>query len=317
MSDEIMPTTSPAPILLIIFNRPAKTRSLVDYLKTLPPREIFVAADGARHDGERARCDEVRAIAAELAPHHSVQTRFADRNLGCGRNVSQAIQWVLESRETAIIVEDDVQITSEFLAYCDKALVTFADDKRISCVSGGPLQNLETDHFPPLFLSSYPNIWGWATWRRAMTGFDLAMAEHSDRDLLALVRQRFGTGPVALYWWIILMLVRSGRIDTWDFQFYGLTWLKQGYALTPRANLTQNVGFDAEGTHVKVAPTNVGQLDGADASASILAALDSDAVPATSPAYDRQLQRSLYKITAFQIAKLFVKYGVTRPRPYR
>jgi hypothetical protein len=316
MSTEFAEAPALAPILLIVFNRPGKTRALVDFLKTIPARDIFVAADGARHDGERQRCEEVRAIIGELATHHRLETRFSDHNLGCGRNVSQAILWALRERETVIIVEDDVQITPEFLNYCDAALVRYADDQRITCVSGGPLQNVSATDFLPLFLSTYPNIWGWATWRRAVDGFDLALTRYSNRQLLDVIRNRFSFGITALYWWLILLLVRSGRIDTWDFQFYFLTWAKQGYALTPRANLTQNVGFDAEGTHVKVAPTNVGQLDDHSAAADVMAHLKV-ACPAPAAAYEAQLDRSLYRITPFTVAKLAVKYVITRPRPYR
>jgi hypothetical protein len=307
---------SPSPILVIVFNRPSKTRDIVDFLKQLPCRKVYVAADGARHSGEADRCLEVRQIIMELKNHHHLETRFSDINLGCGKNVAGAIQWILEENETAIIVEDDVQITTHFIEFCDIALSRYQDEYDVAAISGGPLQNLDAARFPPLFLSSYPNIWGWATWRRAFQGFDLDLQKFSNRQIFEIIRHRFGTNIVTIYWWVIVLLVRSRRIDTWDFQFYFQTWAKQSFVLTPRANLTQNIGFDAEATHVRTAPTNVGQLNDESDNASIIPELDK-APPNRVPEYERQLDTTLYRINLFTLAKLIIKYAITKPGSYR
>lgn len=304
-----------APILVIVFNRPSKTRNIVDFLKKLPPRSIYVAADGARHSGEADRCHEVRQIVSELASYHHVETRFSDINLGCGKNVAGAIQWVLEKNEETIIVEDDVQITNEFIQFCDASLSFYKSESVVAAISGGPLQNLNKENFPPLFMTSYPNIWGWATWRRSFHCFDLELKEYSNWGILSVIRQRFGMNIVSLYWWIIILLVRSRRIDTWDFQFYFRTWADHAYTLTPRANLTQNVGFDSEATHVHTAPSNVGQLDGDTETASMIRAIDTLS-PSANRTYEAQLDSTLYRINWFTLAKLVAKYVVTRPRSY-
>ena len=302
-------------ILLIVFNRPQKTRALVDFLRVLPRAEIFVAADGWRHEGERARCEEVREIVAELAARHELHTRFSDRNLGCGLNVSSAIEWALEQRETVIIVEDDVQITTDFLDYCNANLARFGEDERVGCISGGPLVNLDQSTFRVPFLSRYPNIWGWATTRRAFAGFSLTLEGHDNRSIWSVLSRTFPSIAVRLYWFALLQLVRSGRIDTWDFQYYFLTWFKNARTLTPSRNLTQNIGFDAEATHVKRAPKNVGILDVKTEAG--LPKIRDDEFPPLDDRYDRLIEKELYEISFYKVARFAVKYAISRPKVFK
>lgn len=306
------PVRSPAAILLIVFNRPAKTRILVDFLLQFDGFELFVAADGWRHAGERARCEAVRATVDELSGRHRVYRRFADRNLGCGTNVATAIQWVLRERQAVIVIEDDVQVTRAFIDHCTDGLARFAGDPRIACLSGGPLVNLDPAAYPALFLSRYPNIWGWATTREAFARYSLTLDGYSIGDIRAVLRRTFPAGATRAYWLLLLLLVRTGRIDTWDFQFYFMAWANDARALTPVRSLTQNIGFDEEATHVKRAPPNVGVLDGAPGPAP---PPGTGTVP-VSDRYDRLIERELYGIGWRKVVHFAVKYLITRPKSF-
>lgn len=305
--------SSHAAILLIVFNRPSKTRVLVDFLLQFEGFEIYVAADGWRHEGERARCEEVRAMIDELAVRHTVHKRFATRNLGCGTNVSTAIQWVLTESASVIVIEDDVQVTQEFLDYCNANLMRFGENEWIACISGGPLVNLDPTAFPAPFLSRYPNIWGWATTRQAFSRYNIGLDNYSIGGIWAVLTRTFPAIKTRAYWLMLLLLVRSGRIDTWDFQYYFLTWANGARTLTPSRNLTQNIGFDAEATHVKRAPKNVGVLN-----ASTEPALSSSegGTPVASDHYDDLIERELYGISWLKVARFAVKYVIAKPKTF-
>ena len=40
------------PILLIVFNRPDKTKKMLEILKILKPKNLFVSADGPRNNNK-------------------------------------------------------------------------------------------------------------------------------------------------------------------------------------------------------------------------------------------------------------------------
>ncbi|WP_425229474.1 hypothetical protein [Sphingomonas sp.] len=298
-----------APILLIVFNRPQKTRALVDRLMEWSGLDILVAADGPRNAAERGKCDAVRAIIAELAARHRVQTRFSDVNLGCGANVAGAITWAFAQRETLIIIEDDIDITSEFLSFCNDGLDRYRDHSEIFCISSGPLVNLNSS-YSTLFLTRFPNIWGWASWRDRWAGYSLTLDGHSTKAIWRVLSDTFPSVTTRLYFLILLQLMRTRRVDSWDFQLYFLAWAKSAFALIPSHNLAQNVGFDEEGTHMRRVPANVGVVT------ATRMALDLAQPIALSNTYDQMIARDVWRISLYRVLRFVIKYLITRPARY-
>src|SRR5262245_37089210 len=70
-----------------------------------------------------------------------VKTLFRERNLGCRKRVSTAIDWFFEHEEEGIILEDDCLPSRCFFAYCSTLLERYRLDERIMCISGANLQH--------------------------------------------------------------------------------------------------------------------------------------------------------------------------------
>jgi glycosyltransferase involved in cell wall biosynthesis len=307
-------SVSAAPILVVVFNRPGKTRALVDQLLAFEGLDILVAADGPRTETERVKTDAVRAIVGELDGRHRVRTKFANRNLGCGANVIDGIRWAFEQHERLIIIEDDIQISREFLDFCNHGLEAHRNRDDVVCISSGPLVNLDPTAFPATFLTRYPNIWGWATWRYAFADYSITLEQYTLADMRRVLANTFPGRPVhRAYFLMLLLLIRSGRVDGWDFQYYFMAWAKRAFALTPTRNLAENIGFDADATHMKRAPENVARMaDQIDVPAADLAT----APVAPSETYNRLIERDLWHISAYRVARFVAKYLITRPRRY-
>src|SRR6188768_901296 len=96
------------PVLFLVFNRPVETARVFEAIRNQRPRQLFVAADGARPDkpAEHALVQETRAIVAKVDWPCEVKTLFRDKNLGCGPAVSGAISWFFDQVEEGIILED-------------------------------------------------------------------------------------------------------------------------------------------------------------------------------------------------------------------
>ena len=88
------------PLLVIGFNRPDHMRVLIERLREIEPRNIYVAIDGPRRDrlGERDMVERCRSLVDEIDWGADVQTLF-QRTTRCGLGVSTAIP-VLRSRRT-------------------------------------------------------------------------------------------------------------------------------------------------------------------------------------------------------------------------
>jgi hypothetical protein len=238
-------------VLLLIWNRPALCRRVMDTIRTARPRRLYVAADGPRNEeSDRTLCKEARQIATSVDWECGVRTLFRDKNLGCGLAVSSGIDWFFEHEEEGIILEDDCVPTPTFFSYCTELLDHFRNDKRIMCISGNNFQNGNKVITNSYYFSRYTHIWGWATWRRAWKLYDFNIRAWPEcRNLLAA----WGGGDEGFveHWQEIFDRVALGEIDTWDYQWALACWMNHGLTCLPAVNLVSNMGFGPTATHTR------------------------------------------------------------------
>jgi hypothetical protein len=239
------------PILFVIFNRPELVRESMAAIRRYRPARLYIAADGPRPErpGEAALCEQARAAALEAVDWPcDVRTLFRDQNVGCGRGVSEAITWMLESEEYGAIVEDDCIVSPDFYRLCEDVLPRYKDDERVVEVSAfNPhgLGNVEESYF----FSPYPGGCGWATWRRAWRHFDFEMKSWRAQRLQLFLH--FNPLEALIRLWEGQKVYRSIKNNpkVWDFQWMLYVALERRLCILPCANLTQNIGMGDNATN--------------------------------------------------------------------
>jgi hypothetical protein len=240
------------PILYIAFNRPEITKISFDVLRKVQPKTLYISCDGPRLqiDGEDTKCNIVKKIVTNIDWDCDVKYKFNDINLGCKNSVKNAIDWLFDNEEFGIILEDDVLPTNEFFLFCEVMLKHFVDDKRIGIISGCNLLSKDELNIYSYLYSKYPNIWGWATWKRVWLQYDVNMNGYIDflnNNLLDTILPNFKLFKP--YWKIQLDSVFYNRVDTWDFQFYFMMWKNNYLTILPTNNQIINLGYNKEATH--------------------------------------------------------------------
>ena len=127
------------PILLIAFNRPQNTRRVIEALRQIRPKTVFVAADGPRQGNlsDSALCAEVRSLVSETIDWPcEIKTSYNQVNLGCRKGVVKALDWFFGEVEEGVILEDDVVPTQDFFTYCEELLNRYRFDQRVGSISG-------------------------------------------------------------------------------------------------------------------------------------------------------------------------------------
>ena len=242
------------PIALIIFNRPDTTARVFKEIAKARPPKLLVVADGPRTNraGEAEKCEQTRAIIQHVDWPCEVITNFAETNMGCKMRVSSGINWIFETVDEAIILEDDCLPEPSFFRFCEEMLIRFRDDERVSMVSGGNLQFGRKRGSASYYFSRYTHIWGWASWRRAW--------QHYDRDMQLWPKLReegwleatFPSRGEQTYWRNSFEAVHNGSLDTWDCSWTFTCLLKGMLQIAPNVNLISNIGFGPEATHTHV-----------------------------------------------------------------
>lgn len=240
-------------ILFIVFNRPAETRLVFNQIRQAKPKQLFIAADGPRINkpGEEELCKQTREITKEVDWDCEVQTLFRNENWGCGKNVSAAISWFFDHVEEGIILEDDCLPHPKFFPFCAELLERYRHDKRIAMVCGhNPLTQWATPY--PYIYSKIGAIWGWASWKRAWDFYDYEFLKYEQAKKEDWLSNVFCYEREKLHRINVLNDVKSGKNDTWDYQWTFARLINNALSIIPSSNLVQNVGFGATATHTTI-----------------------------------------------------------------
>jgi hypothetical protein len=241
-------------VAFLVFNRPQTTARVWESIRQARPPKLLIVADGPRADraGEAERCADVRAICERVDWPCDVLRNYADSNLGCRRRVSSGLDWVFETVEEAIILEDDCLPHPTFFPYCRELLARYRDDERIMLISGDNFQPGPPRTEYSYYFSRYPHIWGWASWRRAWRQYDVNISlwptVRDGRWLLDILQNRRSVE----YWSTVFDRIAQNQLDTWDYQVTFACFCQHMLTIIPRQNLVSNIGFSSDATHTIV-----------------------------------------------------------------
>jgi hypothetical protein len=158
-------------VLIIGFNRPDLLGKLLEN-KNLCDRTIYISIDGPRTLEEAVSVNMCVVLAKEFSTQNAnVRLQFSEKNRGCKQGVSSAIDWAFESENALIILEDDIVPSDKFFEFVDHELFIHKDNLEIWQVNGHSALP-QFAEFPGTFLSIYPQIWGWATWKSRWVKYD-------------------------------------------------------------------------------------------------------------------------------------------------
>lgn len=240
------------PVAFLIFNRPENTRKVFAAIRERKPAVLLVVADGPRdgRPGESERCQETRAIVDQGVDWDcKVLKEYSDVNLGCRNRISSGLSWVFREVEEAIILEDDCIPHPGFFDFCREMLLHYRNDERIFTIGGSNIQPNGRKFPYSYYCSPYPQIWGWATWRRSWAHYDVAMKRWPEAKSQGLLDSSVRDLQAKAFWHNTFDRCLAGSIDTWDYQLTFSCMMQHGLNLISTSNLISNIGFDADATH--------------------------------------------------------------------
>ncbi|MES0123193.1 hypothetical protein NKL05_13975 [Mesorhizobium sp. C420B] len=240
---------TPAAIVIFAYNRVDRLQRLIQSLeecrefRTSPVR-IYV--DGPRNLRDAVKVNEVINFLSKLK-HKNVKIVSKEKNNGLRNSIHSGVGEVLREYDRAIILEDDLVVSPDILAYFNAALNKYDSDSDVYSVCAyTPLAKGISSHTCSLVLpSTHP--WGWATWRRAWLGFDLDLAVRPEDISSRAFRNAFNLSGYRDYA-TMLRLTVQGRLDSWFLMWNYFVFTKRGVSIFPPRPLVANAGF-SEGTH--------------------------------------------------------------------
>lgn len=244
-------TSQKKPVSLHIFNRPDLTRLVFDQIRQYRPPVLFVVADGPREGNptDAENCRSTRSIFDEVDWKCELVKNYSDINLGSYKRNSSGLNWLFETVDEAIILEDDCVPDPTFFIFCEELLTRYRDDSRIGVICGNNFLASTPYGRYSYFFSSCPLLWGWAAWKRTWKQIDFEMKGWPEFRRTGLPNV-FPNRRLHKYWDSLFQSIYIGKINpAWDYFLMLTCYMENMSAVIPSVNLVSNVGFDDRGSH--------------------------------------------------------------------
>ena len=239
------------PVLFIIFNRLEIAKRSFEQIRKCQPSKLYIASDGPRKDkeGEADKVELCRStILGMIDWPCEVHKLFRPENVGCGQGVYSAVNWLFETEEMGIILEDDCVINDSFYPFMTEMLERYKDDNRIGMVAGTNPVKMPDDYKYSYLFSNYKSCWGWGTWKRAWSKMDYEM-KWLDEDPESVVYNCGFLGKDVKYWKRLRECCQNNRHNVWDHHWYLSLAANNQLTVYPAKNLVSNIGCGAEATN--------------------------------------------------------------------
>jgi len=244
---------SKIPVALFVYNRLSHTKATISALAENDLRDVilYIFSDGPKgrdHNSVAA----LRAYLDTITGFEDIVIINSDTNKGLARSIIEGVNYIFESYETIIVLEDDLVVSKHFITYMRKSLYKYRDNQRVMSISGYsyPLFDSSENRVGDTYFLRLTTSWGWGTWRSSWARFD----KNPDRLINSFTRQdirEFNLNNSENYWNQVLNNKR-GTLNTWAIFWYATIFENHGLTLFPKMSLVNNIGFDGSGTNCGV-----------------------------------------------------------------
>jgi hypothetical protein len=210
---------------------------------------VYVFADGPRHIQDVQAVQEARAEARRLLGEDATYLE-QDTNFGLEISIIKGVTQLCEQHGAAVVVEDDLVLSPQFLKFLNMGLRRYKDQPRVMQVCGYMFDVPEFRSRNMAMFLPMPNSWGWATWKRAWDQFDPEATGWRERLREKRERKRFDLDGNFKFG-RMLSHHMSHSSPAWDIRWYYSVFSREGLVLYPPRPLVLHTGFDGTGTHFR------------------------------------------------------------------
>lgn len=237
-----------APIIIFCYNRPHHLEQTLFALKNADLSKastLYVFSDAAKTDQDEINVAKVRKIINELTGFKDVIIKVQPTNKGLSASIISGVTEVIQKHGKAIVLEDDMLVSKNFLTYMNIGLQKYENEKTVSSVCSFMFP---VNELPHLFFLRHSDCWGWATWEDRWANFEedskKLVTEIDEKNLISSFNFEKG------YPYFQMLVDQSeNRINSWAIRWYASNFLKNKIALYPGKSLIKNIGLDYSGTH--------------------------------------------------------------------
>lgn len=242
-----------APIVIFAYNRLESLSFCVSsLLRNVESKDsdLIVFVDGARLDksNEEEKVRNVRSYVESIRGFRSLKYSFSDQNKGLGPSVISGVSEVLDKYEKAIIIEDDLVVSDNFLSYMNQGLEVYNDIANVFSICGYTnMVTMPKDYPFDAYFCVRSSSWGWATWKDRWESVDWELKDWTSVEKHSKAFNRWGGSDC----YKMLKGWKRGSNQSWAIRFCYAQFVQNKLSLFPTISKIENKGFDGNGTNCK------------------------------------------------------------------
>ncbi len=244
------------PVLLLAFNRPEQTSVVLDRMRMVQPRVVYVHIDGPRTDraGESALVQSVQqVIESGIDWPCTVHRLYRPHNAGLRAGVYEALNWFFEVEPAGIVLEDDCVPDPSFFRFCSELLEKYAQDDQIMHIGGSNLiQEITQTRDNSYLFTSFSFVWGWASWRRAWQKMKIDLDGLVEYQASGAIRDFISDPMAQVYMLDKFRSTQAKKNNSWAYAWFYSILKNKGLCIVSAVNLIENTGIGQAGaTHTQ------------------------------------------------------------------
>lgn len=244
-----------APIVVFCYNRLEELDRMFSSLKNNPlssDSDLIIYCDGPKNTLDKIKTDEIRDFVRSISGFKSISIHENDRNRGLAPSIIAGVSEVLEKYGSAIVIEDDLILSHNFLNWMNQCLEVYYDNEDVFSVSGFTPSILKAynNNVPDVLFTMKAHSWGWATWKNRWDQVDWELTDWNEFSHNKQLQRDFATIGVEMP--ELLFRYKEGKTSTWWARFCYTQFKLKRYTVYPVLSKVINSGFTEESTNCRV-----------------------------------------------------------------
>jgi hypothetical protein len=238
------------PIILFTYLRLESLKKTVHALANnslATDSDLIIFSDGPKSLKDEPTVKEVRVYLKTIQGFKSITIHESNSNKGLAASIIQGVSEVLKVYPSAIILEDDLITSTNFLAFMNQALEYYQDKPEILAISGfsPAIKGLREEE---VYFTHRASSWGWACWEDRWSKIDWKCEYYHEFKQSTRLKSKFNEMGSDMS----LMMKRQmeGKLNSWAIRFCFHQFQHQLFSVHPAVSKIQNIGIsDAQATN--------------------------------------------------------------------
>jgi hypothetical protein len=233
-----------APISLFVYKRINYLKITIDSLKKNPEAKnsvLYIFSDHWRSKQDRVSVLDVRKYISTISGFKKKVIIYRNKNFGLSKNIIKGVDYVLKYNNKIIVLEDDLELSKNFLKYVNTGLNIYKKNKKVACVHGWSFPINFKKNIPDYFFIRGADCWGWGTWKRAWKKFNPNGTKLFNQIRNSNLSTLFNFNNSFNYMKMLQDQINK-KNESWAIRWYASIFLKKMYTLYPKNSLVRNIG---------------------------------------------------------------------------